>query len=388
MKLIRASVIILFSLIILTSVFLAGYFFHEHQSRLNAFSILEEAHQILSDHGLKEIPPAPILEYGMIRGMLQAYNDPHTVFVEPPQHELQSNALEGKFGGIGVTLTKDADGFWLLFPLPDSPAVKAGIREGDRLMAVDGIPVNTETSLDVIQSAIRGPVGMNVMITIGRPVDFAPLDFVIKREEFQLPSVTWRLDIGENWIGIIKVNLIAASTPEEIQEAVKDLKSRGATHFILDLRDNPGGLLTAGVEIARLFLSDGVVMEQQYRGKDKEIFRIEEKGPLSDVPLVVLINQGSASAAEITAGALQAQKRAPLIGAPSYGKDTVQLVFNLKDDSSLRVTSARWWIPGLNPPIDGNGLQPEILVEVDPSEQESKSDPILRAAIENLLGLK
>jgi carboxyl-terminal processing protease len=182
-------------------------------------------------------------------------------------------------------------------------------------------------------------------------------------------------------VGIIKVNLIAASTPDEIQQAVADLQARGATHYVLDLRDNPGGLLTAGVDIARLFLDEGIVMQQQYRGKDVETYEVKRPGPLNDIPLAVLINHGSASAAEIAAGALQLHRRAPLIGSPSFGKDTIQLVFVLQDDSSLRVTSARWWIPGLEPAVGDAGLQPDI--PVTPSD-DPNIDTALQAAIQAL----
>ena len=183
---------------------------------------------------------------------------------------------------------------------------------------------------------------------------------------------------------MIKVNRIAASTADEIQQAVEELRNQGAASFVLDLRDNPGGLLDAGVEIARLFLKEGIVMEQQYRGQETQTYRVEKPGPLADLPLVVLINQGSASAAEIAAGALQANRRALLVGEPSYGKDTIQLIFDLQDGSSLHVTSGRWWTPGLPGPITGVGLQPDLPVESSAQTQPS-GDPILQAAIESLL---
>ncbi len=144
---------------------------------------------------------------------------------------------------------------------------------------------------------------------------------------------------------------------------MEDLQQRGATAFVLDLRDNPGGLLDAGVDIARLFLKEGSVMQQQYRGQEVKTFEVEKPGPLADLPLAVLINHGSASAAEIAAGALQAHRRATLIGEPSYGKDSIQLVFTLQDGSSLHVTSAQWWIPGLQKPVGEQGLQPDILID-------------------------
>jgi carboxyl-terminal processing protease len=221
-----------------------------------------------------------------------------------------------------------------------------------------------------------------VTLTIGRPPDYAPLQFSIRREEFPLPSVAWNLDPIEPRVGVLRVNLIAASTPDEIEKAVADLSARGATDFVLDLRDNPGGLLTAGVDIARLFLEEGIVMQQQYRDREVETYKVKSPGPLKDIPLVVLINHNCASAAEIAAGALQVNQRALLIGSPSFGKDTVQLVFVLQDESSLRVTAARWWIPGLEPSIGDSGLQPDIPV---PPAEDPNIDAALLAAIQALL---
>ncbi|MBN1148596.1 MAG: S41 family peptidase [Anaerolineales bacterium] len=382
-KYLRFSLITLLLFVYLFLAFMGGYLYHQNQAPEADFPLLGEANKLLLEHGLKEPPADPALEYGMIHGMLQAYGDPHTAFTEPPQNELQTQALEGKFGGIGAQLSQDTNGYWVLFPFPDGPASKGGIQDGDRLLAVDDLPILPETPADSVQSAIRGPVGEKVKLTVGRPPDYNPLDFTIKREEIPLPSVTWRLDLEQPSVGVIKVNLMAASTPDEIQRAVQDLRQRGASLFVLDLRDNPGGYLTAGVDIARLFLKEGVVMQQQYRGQEVDTYEVEKPGTLAEIPLVVLINQGSASAAEIAAGALQAQKRAPLIGVPSFGKDTIQLVFTLADQSSLRVTAARWWIPGLASPLEGVGLQPDILV--DPAAQASSPDPILQAAIQRLL---
>jgi len=370
------------SIIVVAVSFSAGYLVRTYIGAEGSFDLLDEAHQLLLQHGLEVPPEAPALEYGMIRGMLEAYDDPHTTFYEPVEHELQSDSLQGSFGGIGAQLERDASGYHVLFPYSESPASTAGIQEGDRLISVDGISITPHTPVEDVLSAIRGPVDEVVNIGVARPPDFELMETHVTRAEFPLPSVTWRLDIEQPGVGIIKVNLIAASSPEEIKNAIKDLQSRGATRFLLDLRDNPGGLLTAGVDIARLFLSDGIVMQQQYRGKDIETYSVEEPGPFVDLPLAVLINKGSASAAEITAGALQAHGRAPLIGSASYGKDTVQLVIVLSDDSSLHVTSARWWIPNLAPFSGKGGLSPDIPVEIS---NESLVDLALLAAVQALI---
>ena len=370
---------------ILIASFSAGYWVHQQRSlAASSFPILAQANALLRENGLKPLPEPPALEYGMIRGMLDAYGDPSTVFVEPNLHELESNRLEGKFGGIGVRLGLDATNNYVLYPFPGSPASKAGIEEGDRLLSVDQLKVTSETPADNIQAALRGKVGERVKIIIGRSPDYSPQEFSIIREEISLPSVSWHLDVTEPRLGIIEVNLIAASTAQEIEKAISDLRNRGAYAYVLDLRDNSGGLLTAGVDIARLFLTEGTVMHQQYRGKDVETYRVEKPGQFADLPLAVLINENTASASEIIAGALQFNHRAELIGTPSYGKDTIQLIFELQDGSSLHITAARWWVPGLEGKIGENGLQPDILI--DPQANSENKDQAIQAAIRLLFG--
>jgi carboxyl-terminal processing protease len=386
MTFLRSFLISLAILLLLIASFFSGYMLRGTQNDVPSFHLLSQAYDILTQNSLKEPPVAPALEYGMIRGMLQTYNDPYTVFLEPPQHELESNNLEGKFGGIGVQLGKDPEGNWVLFPFTDSPASQAGIVEGDRLLAVDELQINSTTSEDMIQAAIRGPVGTRLNLTVGRSPDYSPIQHSIKRKEIPLPSIAWHIDPSQPLLGILDINLIASSTPDEIQRAIKEMQGRGATHFVMDLRDNPGGLLTSGIDVARLFLNDGVILQEQYRDLDVQTFKVDHPGSLADLPLAVLINHGSASAAEITAGALKVHHRALLIGLPSFGKDTIQLVFELSDKSSLHVTAAHWWIPGLEPPIGGNGLQPDIIVESTPAS--NGIDPAIQAAILVLFGTK
>jgi carboxyl-terminal processing protease len=363
--------------------FAAGYFVRDYRISSADLPILTEAHHLLLQYGLKEPPQTPVLEYGMIRGMLQAYGDPFTTFSEPVEHELTTNNLEGRFGGIGVQLQRDEMDFHILIPLPGSPAESAGILEGDRLVQVDDIEVTPETPVEMVQAALRGKVGSKVLIRVGRPPDYNAFSMTIVRAEFAIPSVTAYLAPMETRLGILKVNLMSATTPDEIVEAVMDLKERGAQTFALDLRDNYGGLLSSGVDTARLFLQDGAIMNEQYKGEDIKTYEVDKPGALSDLRFVILVNGNTASAAEITAGSLQSLRSATLIGAPTYGKDTIQLVFELYDKSSLQVTAARWWIPEdtetIPPTISGTGLQPEILVDNNTS---STQDAGIKAAVD------
>jgi carboxyl-terminal processing protease len=364
----------------LLGAFLSGFFLDSYfDSQTNEFSILHQAYNILINHSYIDLPDAGVLEHGMIRGLVESSEDPYASFQEPVQHELESNNLQGSFGGIGVEFSYTHDGDLLIYPVANGPASEAGIQNGDRLLMVDQLVITSETNLDEVQAAIRGPVGKSVNITIFRTESESIQDFDIRRESIHLPSVTWRTAAEHPDIGIILVHIIAESTVDEIKNAVLELEKSGASKFVLDLRDNGGGLLTAGVETARLFLKDGIILQQQYRGQDVETFRIRKPGSLSDLTLVVLINHNTASAAEIIAGSLQSHGRALLIGENSYGKDSIQLVFDLDDGSSIHVTAAKWWIPDLTPPIGEGGLIPDIPVP----QTEDQMDMILNAAVEH-----
>jgi carboxyl-terminal processing protease len=366
--------------------FMGGFLFHEMRYADPLFvkadyPLLNEASKLLRENAYLPLPETKKLEYGMIRGMLQAYNEPHTIFLEPPQHELQTQQLQGRFGGIGVRIERDAENFVYLYPLPDSPAIKAGIADGDRLLKVDDQAITPEISNDELQAAIRGPVGQKVIITVGRSPNYTPADYVLERAEVALPSTTWNLMPDEEAVGVIQIRVIAETTPAEITRAVEDLKQQGATRFVLDVRDNGGGLVEAGVETARLFLKDGLILEQQYRGQAVRSYKVEKPGPFSDLPVVVLVNRGTASAAEIFAGAIQGQGRAAVVGTRTYGKDTIQLIFSLSDGSSLHVTAAQWWVPGLEAKIGAVGIQPDVVIADD-------TDPhaALLEAVSTILG--
>ncbi len=370
----RAFFYVSFSLLIFSAGFAVRGFVDRQSLDL---PILLQARSILEQNALKDLPKPPALEYGMIKGMVQAYNDPYTVFVEPPQHQLETNQLEGKFGGIGVRIERDSQNLVRLYPLPDSPALKAGIQDGDCLLKVEDLIVDANIDINKVEAAIRGKVGEKVNVTIGHAPDFQPVELAIERAEIGLPSLTYNLVPEDPRVGIMHINIIAATTPDEIKNAVKDMKAKGATYFILDLRNNGGGLVDAGVDTARLFLKDGIVIQQQYRGKAVQSYPVEKAGDLSDLPLAVLVNQGTASAAEIIAGALQSHQRAPLIGTNTYGKDVIQLVFDLQDGSSLHVTAAQWWIPGFPVP-----LKPDISQPDDPNNPNAAVMAAVKALVQ------
>jgi carboxyl-terminal processing protease len=361
--------------------FLSGFFLKSYfDSQIKEFPVLNQAYNILINHSFLNLPESRSLEYGMIRGLLAASEDPYASFQEPVQHELESNNLQGSFGGIGVEIIQGMDGKFLVYPIKNGPASNAGLLNEDQLIQIDDLKITQEMQMDDITAALRGPVGQSVSLIILHKDTDNPIEIIIKREEIHLPSVTYHLASVDSSIGIINVNIIAESTSEEITNAINQLQIEGADKFVLDLRDNGGGLLTAGIEIAKLFLQDGLIMQQKYRGQEVDSFHTDSPGPFSGVPIVILVNHNTASAAEIIAGAIQAHGRAKLIGEPTFGKDSIQLIFDLQDGSSIHITAAKWWIPGLDPPLGEGGLQPDIVA----NQNDSQIDSTMNTAIEFL----
>lgn len=352
--------------------FAAGFFMNQfiNPPELN-LPILSQAQNIIKNHAYYDLPADPKLEYGMIHGMVGALGDPYASFVEPAQHELSQDSFEGEFGGIGAEVSLDEEQRIVLYPLPESPALEAGIEDGDILIAVDGTQITKDMDIHTVVSMVRGPDGENVIITLQRPPQMTEFEFIIKRQIYQLPSVTWKTIEDHPEVGLIDINLIASSTTSEIGDAISDLQSQQVAFFILDLRGNGGGVLDSGIEIAKLFLSkDDIILYQQAKGSNPDIAKATQDGDFASLPLVVLIDQYSASAAEIIAGAIQANGRAPIIGTPSFGKNTIQLVFTLDDNSSIHVTSAVWWLAG-QAPDENFQLTPDIPVDNEnPSEQD------------------
>ncbi len=359
-KFIKKYAFIALQIIIVILSVAVGYFGHKFLLGYRSdLGLLLQARDIVLNNTILEVPEDPALEYGMIQGMLQKLDDPYTYFVEPAEHEVESDRLTGSFGGVGVRLERDTEMNWRLYPLPNSPALEAGIEDGDILIAVDDLVITPETDETTLIAAIRGPEGEKVKLTLVRLYEEHTL--TIRRQSVPLPSVSWNLLPEAPFIGLLQINRIADSTAGEIQEGIEDLITQGANHFILDLRDNGGGLVDAAIDISRLFLEGGEILHQQFKDQDEDVFNVEEPGPYTDLPLVILVNSNTASSAEIVAGALKAHQRGIVIGAPTHGKTTIQYIFDLEDGSSVHVTSGEWWIPGVNFP-----LQPDEAIGDDP----------------------
>ncbi len=327
-----------------------------------------EAWHLLQRDFLGSRPDASQRVYGAIRGLVDTYGDPYTVFVEPQPRELERDELRGQFGGIGAQIETTADGF-VLHPLPGQPADKAGIRAGDRVLQVDDHPISAATSVDELVAWVRGPVGTLVTVQVRRAADAeaAPSDlsFTMERAKIETPSIEWRLldDSPQTAnVGYIRQTVFSERSPAEMEAALRELLAAGADRFVLDLRGNPGGLVDAATRLADLWLDHGVILIQREVSGEETVVEATPDVLAAGAPLVVLIDGGTASASEIVAGALQDHGRALLVGEKTFGKGSVQLVHELSDASSLHVTTAEWLTPNRRQ-LSGAGLTPDVPVE-------------------------
>ncbi len=344
------------------------------------YALLKEAQFLIDEFYLGDLPEEKAMERGMIRGMIAEIGDPYTIYLEPAAFEIQSDTLSGEYGGIGAYLSRDEYGQYRLYPFEESPAARAGVMDGDILLAVDGEAVLTEMGQDEVLSMIRGLVGMQVTLKLAsRNAQGNEIILSIIREAFPIPSVTSYFLEQDERIAVIAISLFSEKTTQEVEQAFDDLSANGVMAVILDLRDNPGGLLDSGVAVAEFFLREGTVLYEQKKGEERIQYDVESPGKGQDIPMVVLVNEATASSAEVVAAALQANGRAPLVGRQTFGKGVVQSVLVLQDGSSLYITSARWLTPSLER-LDRQGLQPDIIA----TSNTEDSDPFLLAAIEYL----
>lgn len=345
--------------------------------------LLDEAWSKVRESFVGDVPTDEARNYGAVRGAMATLNDRFSVFIEPQSRAVERDQQRGSFGGIGATLIVNAEGRIVLTPLRDAPAEKAGLKTGDLLLAVDGVPVPLNPKLDEILLRVRGDVGSVVVITIGRGADRHDLRIV--RAVIDIPSTTWRIVTGTSGAraGVIAIGTFTARTPDEVRRAIAELRHDGATAFLLDLRDNGGGLLNASINVASQFIADGVILIEQRRGAGQTSFTSLGGGMATAEPLVVLVNANTASASEIVAGAIQDRGRGRLVGVRTYGKGSAQYIYDLSDGSSVHVTFAKWLTPA-GRSIDGVGLDPDVEVRRADGEAQRGEDGQLAAALKIL----
>jgi len=314
---------------------------------------------------------------GLKQGLARATDDPYTEYLDEAASETFQNDLDGTFSGIGAELGRDEDAIIIVAPLSGYPAEEVGLRSQDIIVEIDGASARGLSITEAVEK-IRGPVGEDVTLTVVR--DFERREFTITREDISIPSVEYEVIDGN--IGYIKVSRFGEDTVGLVRKALNDFTTLPVDGIVLDMRNNPGGLLTASVELSDLWLPAGsVVLEQRSGNEVDRTFESRNGAIVNDIPTVVLINGGSASASEIVAGALQDNGVATVIGETSFGKGSVQQLNELRSGGTLKVTVARWYTPnGLN--IDKEGIKPDKVVERTEEDFLEDRDPQLEAAQE------
>ena len=353
------------------------------------FGVFWEVWNQVRDEYYGEAPADTDITYGAIRGSLRALGDPYTVFTDPEDTEMARPSLEGEFEGIGAFVNVNEDGFLeIQTPMRGRPADQAGILAGDLVIKVDGEDI---TGMDVTDAVllIRGPKGTTVELTILREDETEPLVIPVIRDRIEIPSVDdvrILTEEGAPEVGYLALTEFALDTKTELEEAMAVLRSQGAEALILDVRNNPGGFLTTAIEVTSEFVDEGIVVIQEASDGQRRIERARPGGQWLDLPVVVLVNRGSASASEILAGAMRDHGRGLLVGETTFGKGSVQNVHTLSDESQLRVTVAVWLTPN-GDLIHQKGIEPDVAVEITKEDREAELDPQMDRAIQEAKAL-
>jgi carboxyl-terminal processing protease len=323
------------------------------------------------------------LAYGAIKGMLQSLGDRHTGYETPAESEILFSDASGELEGIGAEVSSKGDYVEIISPLPGSPAESAGILPGDLIVGVDGEDTTGQDLFTVI-AKVRGPAGTRVVLEIVREGEADPLTIEITRAKIIIPSVESRM--LDDRIGYVKINSFGDDTAGDLKDQLETLMAQDPVGLVLDLRGNPGGFRDAAIDVASQFIGDGPIMFQRYGDGREDEFEAEPGGLATEIPMVVLINKGSASASEIVAAAIQDYDRGPIAGEQSYGKGTVQDWRRLAhDQGSVRITIARWLAPTRRS-IDKVGISPDVEVALTNEDRQAGRDPQLDAAVGLLLG--
>jgi len=322
-----------------------------------------------------EQPEAKQLIYGALKGMLSTL-DPYSQFLDPDSYNELKIETEGQFGGLGIEITIKDDLLTIITPIDDTPAFNAGLKAGDRIVKIDGQITRGITLIEAVKK-LRGKPGTSVALTVLREGENELKDITVVRDIIKIQSVRGA-EMLDDHIGYIRLSDFRENTPVDLQAALDRLKAEQMSGLILDLRNNPGGLLDVAVTAAELFLDKQqliVTTKGRLRSQNLE-FRSRRDGVLQQMPVVVLLNEGSASASEILAGAIQDHHRGIILGTKSHGKASVQTIFPLKDGSALRLTTSKYFTPD-GRSIHGEGIMPDVVVPFEPpakSEKENEKD--------------
>jgi carboxyl-terminal processing protease len=304
---------------------------------------------------------------GSIKGMV-ATLDPHSAYLPPSAYRTFQADTEGEFWGIGVEVDFRNDEVTVIAPIEGSPAARAGIRSGDRIVAIDRAAVRGKSSEDLVQR-MRGRAGTKVLVTIRRKDATGLLNFNVERQQIAVSSVAAR--VLRDDVAYVRIKQFQRGTHSELLEVLGELRGKaGFAGIILDLRNNPGGLVSEAVALADEFLESGLIYTTRHRGEVVDSVKATSGGVLAQSPLVVLVNEFSASASELVAGALQDNRRGTIVGAPTFGKGSVQSIIDLPDNAGLRLTTMRYYTPS-GQAIQARGIRPDVLVEAAYVEDKS-----------------
>ena len=342
-----------------------------------------EAYRILLDeHVDHEALEPKTLSEGAIRGMLEALEDPHASYLSAEQHSREQEGYQGYFEGIGAQVTLTEAGLTVIAPIPGAPAEEAGIRAGDLILAVDGEDIDGLTLIESV-NLIRGPGGTQVTLLVRHVGDFEDVSITVTRGRIPIESTAFRM--LEDGIGHLWVYSFSNTTEDEVRRALDELEAADGRGLILDLRNNPGGLLASVIDVTDLFLHTGTILYEIDAEGGRNDYEAARRGPATDIPLIVVVNQFSASASEIMAGAMQTSGRATVVGTTTFGKGSVNIARELSDGSAIYFTIRRWYLAD-GTQIEGEGVTPDIEVEADahPMPVDFEEDAALQRAFEVL----
>lgn len=323
--------------------------------------VIEQAwNLIFQDYVARENLDASTLSQAAIKGMVEALDDPYSAYLDVPTYQRSLTNLAGKYGGIGAYVGVKDEQIIIIAPIPDSPAAEAGIRAGDIILEIDGISTS-EMSLEEAVLRIRGPEGTPVKLLILHQSETEPEEIEIVRAEIELASVYFEM---RDDIAYIYIAHFSERTNEELIQVLESLTEEAATGIILDLRSNPGGSLEGVIDVASRFLKEGVLLYVVDNEGNRSSYSVKPGGITTDLPVVVLTDNYSASGSEILAGALQDYARATVAGTRTYGKGSVNTLYQLQDGSGLYLTTARWLTPN-GRLIEGEGIEPDYPLELE-----------------------
>lgn len=321
---------------------------------------------------------------GAVRGMTEAVGDPYTVFMSPKENTDFRDSLSGHLQGIGAELSDRDDRIVVASPLKGSPAERAGLLPGDMIIEVNGEDITGQTLQQVV-TKIRGPKGTQVTLTILREDEDDVIELTITRDDITVPSTEYEVkQTATGSVGLLSINQFGTETISEVTEILQGIDPASLKGLVIDLRYNGGGYLEGAIDLVSMFLKEGKVVSVEGRGTEPQRHYVSGRPILPEIPIVVLINEGTASASEIVAGALQDHKRATVIGTKSFGKGTVQEVIDLPGGGSLRVTVAKWLTPS-GRDLGKEGVMPDYIVDRTREDVEAEKDPQLDSALGWLL---